>query len=42
MFNSMLVNVKLPTSLWREALLTACHIHDRISSIKLKVYPYEL
>ena len=28
--------------MWREALLTAYHIHDRISSIKLKVSLYEL
>ena len=27
MLNSMLVNAKLTTSLWGEALLTTCHIH---------------
>ena len=38
----MLVNAKLSTSLWMEALLTACYIHNRNLSRKLKVSPYEL
>jgi hypothetical protein len=42
MLNSMLVNAKLLTSLWGEALLTACHINNKITFIKLKVSPYEL
>ena len=42
MLNSMLVNAKLPMNLWGEALLTACHIHNRIPSRKYKVSPYEL
>lgn len=42
MLNSMLVNAKLPSNLWGEALLTACHLHNRIPSRKSKVSPYEL
>lgn len=42
MLNSMLVNSKLPMNLWGEALLTACHLHNRIPSRKFKVSPYEL
>jgi hypothetical protein len=42
MLNSMLVNAKLPTSLWGKALLIVCHINNRITFIKLKVSPYEL
>ena len=42
MINSMLMHAKLQTNLWREALLTACHVHNRIPSKKIKTYPYEL
>lgn len=42
MVNSMLLNAKLPHNLWGEALLTACHIHNRIPSRHFKVAPYEL
>jgi hypothetical protein len=42
MFNSMLVNAKLLTNLWGEDLLTACYIHNRIPSRKLKVSPCKL
>ena len=42
MLNSMLVNAGLPHNLWGEALLTACHLHNRIPSRKLKISPYEL
>lgn len=42
MVNAMLLSAKLPFNLWGEALLTACHIHNRIPSRKTKVSPYEL
>ena len=32
MINSMLLNAKLPNNLWGEALLTSCHVHNRITS----------
>ena len=40
--NSMILSAKLPNNLWGEALLSACHIHNRIPSRKAKVSPYEL
>lgn len=40
--NSMILNAKLPLNLWGEAMLTACHIHNRITSKKTHVSPYEL
>ena len=42
MINVMLMHVKLPTNLWGEALLTACHVHNRIPSKKTKTSPYEI
>ena len=42
MVNSMILIAKLPNNLWGEALLSACHIHNRIPSRKAKVSPYEL
>ena len=42
MVNSMLLNAKLPYNLWGEALLTACHIHNRTPSRNRKVSPYEI
>ena len=42
MVNSMILRAKLPNNLWGEALLSACHIHNRIPSRKAKVSPYEL
>ena len=41
MINAMLLHSKLPINLWGEALLTACHIHNRIPSKKIKISPYE-
>ena len=38
----MLLSAKLSNNLWGEALLTACHIHNRIPSRKRKVSPYEI
>ncbi len=42
MINAMILNAKLSFYLWGEALLTACHAHNRITSRKFKVSPYEL
>ena len=42
MINAMLMHAKLPTNLWGEALLTACHVHNRIPSKKTKTSPYEI
>ena len=42
MVNAMILSAELPFSLWGEALLTACHVHNRVHSKKIKVSPYEL
>jgi len=42
MINAMLLNAKLPNNLWGEALLTACHMHNRVLSKKSNVSPYEV
>jgi hypothetical protein len=42
MVNCMILSAKLHFNLWGEALLTACHMHNRVSSIKMQVSPYEL
>ena len=42
MVNYMLNQSGLPTNLWGEALLTACHIHNRITSRVIPTSPYEL
>ena len=42
MINAMILNAKLSFNLWGEALLTACHVHNRIPSRNFKVSPYEL
>ena len=42
MINAMLMHAKLPTNLWEETLLTACHVHNRIPSKKTKTSPYEI
>jgi hypothetical protein len=41
MVNVMLLNANLPNNLWVKALLTTCHIHNKVSSKKLNVSPYE-
>ena len=40
----MLTNARLPHSLWGEALLTTCHILNRVRvpSKAMKISPYEL
>ena len=40
--NVMILSAKLPFNLWGEALLTTCHVHNRVPSKKIKVSPYEL
>ncbi|GJS19855.1 retrovirus-related pol polyprotein from transposon TNT 1-94 [Tanacetum coccineum] len=42
MVNCMLNQSGLPTNLWGEALLAACHIHNRITSRVIPTSPYEL
>nr|GEW13230.1 hypothetical protein [Tanacetum cinerariifolium] len=42
MINAMLVSANLLKNLWGEALLTACHVSNRITAKKLKVSPYEV
>ena len=42
MVNAMLLHAKLPMNLWGEALLTACHVHNKIPLKKIKVFPYKL
>jgi len=41
MVNAMLLNAKLPNNLWGEALLTVCHIHNRVIFKKSNISPYE-
>jgi len=40
--NFMILNVKLLFNLLGETLLTACHVHNKVSSLKMQVLPYEL
>ena len=42
MLNAMIVSAKLPFNLCGEALLIACHVHNRILSKKIQSSPYEL
>ena len=42
MVNVMILSVELPFNLWGEALLTACHVHNRVPSKKIRVSPYGL
>ncbi|KAJ9538889.1 hypothetical protein OSB04_031622 [Centaurea solstitialis] len=42
MVNCMLNQSGLATTLWGEALLTVCHIHNRITSRVIPTSPYEL
>jgi hypothetical protein len=42
MLNAMIVSAKLPFNLWGEALLTACHVYNRVLSKKIQSSPYEL
>ena len=42
MVNAMLLHAKLNFNLWGEALLTVCHILNRIPMKKNEISPYEL
>ncbi len=42
MLNAMIISARLPFNLWGEALLTACHVHNRVLSKKIQSSPYEL
>ena len=42
MVYAMILSAKLPFNLWGEALLTICHMHNRVPSKKIKISPYEL
>ena len=42
MLNAMILSARLPFNLWGEALLTACHVHNRVLSKKIQSSPYEL
>lgn len=42
MLNAIILNAQLSFNLWKETLLTAFHLHNRISSIKFKILLYEL
>ena len=42
MVNVMILSIELSFNLWGEALLTACYVHNRVPSKKIKVSPYEL
>jgi hypothetical protein len=42
MVNCMILSAKLHFNLWGETLLTTCHVHNRVSSIKMQVSPYKL
>ena len=42
MTNDLILNAKQHVNLWGEALLTACHLHNRIPSKKTKTSPYKL
>jgi hypothetical protein len=42
MLNAMIVSAKLPFNLWGEALLIACHVHNRVLCKKIQLSPYEL
>lgn len=42
MINAMILSFGLSKNLWGEPLLTTCHVHNRIFSLKTKVSPYKL
>ena len=42
MMNSLLVSASTPNNLWGEAILSACHLQNRISYKKTGKTPYEL
>ena len=40
--NSLLISASAPNNLWGEAILSACHLQNRISYKKTDKTPYEL
>ena len=42
MMNAMLISSAAPLNLWREVILSACHIQNRIPYKKTGIAPYEL
>ena len=42
MMNAMLVSSRAPLNLWEEAILSSCHIQNRIPYRKIGKTPYEL
>ena len=42
MLNAMIISARLPFNLWSEALLTACHVHNRVLSKKIQSSLYKL
>ena len=42
MVNAMILSAKLSFNLWGETMLTACQVHIKVHSKKIKVSPYEL
>ena len=36
MLNAMIISARLPFNLWGEALLTACHVHNRVLFKKIQ------
>ena len=42
MMNTMLVSSGVPLNLWREAILSACHIQNRKPYKKIGKTPYKL
>ena len=40
--NVMLISSCLPVNMWREAILSACHLHNKVSHDKLDKTSYEI
>ena len=42
MMNAMLISSGLPSNMWGEAILSACHVLNRVPHKKIRKTPYEL
>ena len=42
MMNAMLINSGLPSNMWGEAILSTCHVLNRVPHKKIRKIPYEL
>jgi len=42
MMNAMLINSGIPNNMWRETILSVCHVLNRVSHKKLDKTPHEL